>query len=301
MNGVFARLAALLGDPPVRRLAARTLARGALADSLSMLRTLSSPADRRSEKVVSRKHGFVCICVPKAGSRSLITALLNAVADAEVFCLNTEELFAVRPEAKAYFSFALVRHPFARSLSLYQELFVSERVYDADYPNHRRQTGTRAIDPVAGMPFHMRAPAAHLAAPAHKTDKRRRMARRCHGLREVRSFDDFCDWLGTPFGSDRHADRHFLSQHAHIRMADDRLPDVVGHLEHWESDLAAVAERVGMPMPNLPTLNTMAGWHVAPAKLADAQAVAEALLTERNKKLLRRRYAADLALGGYQA
>ena len=127
------------------------------------------------------------------------------------------------------------------------------------------------------------------------------MAARCYGLGEVASFDDFCDWLCTPFGGDAHADRHFLSQYAHIRMADGRRPDVIGHLEQADTALAAVAERLGLPKPELPLLNTMAGWHVTCAKLAEAQCAANAHLTDRNKTLLRKRYAADFAIGGYRA
>ena len=300
MSGALKRLAALVGNPEARQLIAGALARGAFADVRRMAHTLSSRPDRRSEKVVSRTHKFVCVCIPKAGSTSLINALLNAAPDAEVFRLSIDELLASRPETRDYFSFALLRHPFARSLSLYEELSSSEAVYDADYENHR-QTGTRVVDPTDGRSFRLRAPVAETAAPARKAEKRRRMASRCYGLREVASFDDFCDWLCTPFGADAHADRHYLSQCAHLRRADGRRPDVIGQLEQADTVLEAVARQLGMPKPALPRLNTMAGWHVAPAKLAKAQSAANAQLTERNKALLRKRYAEDFALGGYRA
>lgn len=301
MRSALERVAALAGDLPAQRRIADALARGAFADALAMTRTLSATPDRRSEKVISMQYKFVCVCIPKAGSRSLLTALQNAVADAEVFSLRTDELFALRPEAKRFFSFALLRHPFARSLSLYQELFFSEAVYAADYDAHRRQTGTLARDARSGETFRLRAPASELAQPARKEEKRRRMMRRCYGLQDVRSFDDYCDWLGTPFGADAHADRHYLSQHAHLRMDSGRLPDFIGRLETAAADLGRVAEHLGLPEPTLPMLNTMAGWHVAPAKLVEAQAAAQTRLTERNKALLRARYAEDFALGAYCA
>ena len=49
----------------------------------------------------------------------------------------------------------------------------------------------------------------------------------------------------------------------------------------------------------LPLLNTIAGWQPTPEALTVARSAAAAHLTERNRALLRARYAADLSLGGY--
>ena len=264
-----------------------------------MLRTAGFKPDRGNEKVVSRKYRFVCICIPKVASHSLMAALSNVDADIEIFDLSIDELFAARPETARYFVFSFVRHPFTRALSLYQELFLARDVYAADYHAHQDQTQPRFFDPAAGQSFRLRRPAAVAARPERKDEKRRRMTHAYYGLGETRSFDDYCAWLNTFFAADAFADRHFLSQHAHTRTGGDRPPDFLGRIEHLDADLGALAERLGMPKPVMPTLNTMAGWHVAPEALAEAQAAANASLTDRNKALLRRRYARDFALGNY--
>lgn len=298
-RGLRRSLAALPAHPQATRLIARAMARGTFADALHMLRTTGLQPDRRNEKVLSRKYNFVCICIPKVASHSLTVALSNVDADIETFNLSIDELFAARPEAARYFVFSFVRHPFTRALSLYQELFLAREVYAAGYHAHQDQTTRCFLDPVAGRSFRLARPAAVAARPERKDEKRRRMVHRHYGLGRVRNFDDYCVWLNTFFAADAFADRHFLSQHAHTRICGDRTPNFIGRVENLDADLSVVAERVGMPKPVVPTLNTMAGWHAAPAALAEARAAASASLTDRNKALLRRRYARDFALGNY--
>ena len=82
-----------------------------------------------------------------------------------------------------------------------------------------------------------------------------------------------------------------------IRLPDGRLPDFVGRLETFEEDLERIAGRLGMPVPRLPMLNTMAGWTTSsPDALKQARAEMAPCLTEENKALLRTRYAEDLEL-----
>ena len=299
MKGLRRALAALPAHPQARRLIARALARGAFADALRMLRTAGCQPDRGNEKVVSRKYNFVCICIPKVASHSLMVALSNVDADIEICNLSIDELFKARPETARYFVFSFVRHPFTRALSLYQELFLAREIYAKGYHAHEGQTASRFFDPVAGRSFDVPRPAAIAARPERKDEKRRRMIHRHYGLGKVRNFDDYCDWLNTFLAADAFADRHFLSQHAHTRIAGDRSPNLIGRFEHLDADLAAVAERLDMPKPVMPTLNTMAGWQPAPEALAKARTAANADLTDRNKALLRHRYADDFALGNY--
>ena len=299
MKGLRRSLAALPAHPQARRLIARALARGAFADALHMLRTAGCLPDRGNEKVVSRKFNFVCICIPKVASHSLMVALSNVDADIEICNLSIDELFTARPKTARYFVFAFVRHPFTRALSLYQELFLSREIYAKGYHAHEDQTASRFFDPVAGQSFRLMRPAAIAARPERKDEKRRRMIHRHYGLGKVHDFDDYCDWLNTFLAADAFADRHFLSQQAHTRIAGGRAPNFIGRFEHLDADLAAVAERLDMPTPAIPTLNTMAGWQPAPEALAKARTAANADLTDRNKALLRQRYADDFALGNY--
>lgn len=194
-------------------------------------------------------------------------ALIRADPDAEVFFnRSVHDVYAMRSEARDYYSFAFVRHPFDRALSFYRELHFAHTIY----------TGEQAV---------------------HKMEKRQMLFDGYFGLAETGNFDRFCRWLNTAYGSDAFADRHFLSQHMQIRLEDGRLPDFVGRLETVDADLGRVATHLGMRPPMLPMLNTMVGWQAGPKALQTARSAAgNACLTERNKALLRTRYADDLEL-----
>lgn len=295
-------LAGLAGNLPMMRQTVRALARGGFADALRMARTARLSPDLGTEKIVSSKYRFLCICIPKVASRSLMAALRNADPEAEVFYkMRIGEVYAVRPEAREYFSFAFVRHPFTRAFSLYWELLCSAAVYAAGYHRYRGRWNTFFFDPVAGRRVRLRPPLADLALPAHKERKRRMLFAKFYGLDRTNGFDDFCEWLATPWGSDTVADRHFLSQHMQIRLNGDRLPDFVGRFEQLDADIERIARRIGMPTPALPMLNTMAGWQSTPDELAAARSAISACLNDRNRKLLASRYAGDFALGGYSS
>ena len=109
-----------------------------------------------------------------------------------------------------------------------------------------------------------------------------------HGVRPDMSFAEFCRWLNTPYGSDLFADRHWLSQHRQIRLPDGSLPDFIGRYECLDTDWKTVTARLGLPSRPLPRLNANPGAMVAEEHL-DGETVA----------LLRRRYAEDFRLGGY--
>ena len=134
-----------------------------------------------------------------------------------------------------------------------------------------------------------------------KKEKRRRFFYRMHGLAEATGFDDYCQWLHTPYASDAVADRHILSQHLQLRLNDGRLPDFIGHIENLDADLQRVAEHLGLPKPALPLLNTMADWQATPTAMQAARSTANAILTQSSKALLATRYATDLELGDYTA
>ena len=96
------------------------------------------------------------------------------------------------------------------------------------------------------------------------------------------------------------ADRHFLSQHRQMGLADGRLPDFVGRHENLDEDWQRLAAHLGLPATPLPLMNTMAGWRADADALKTARLAAmEAHMTERSKTLLRTRYAEDFRLLGY--
>ena len=247
--------------------------RGRREAAQDVLRLLTRGPDVRAEKIVSRRYRYVWLCVPKVASRSLIRGLRAVDPEAELVLQKTiAEVHEAHPEAREYYSFAFVRHPFRRALSFYSELFLFTPQYYARSPD---------------APIHL------------KMEKLRRFAADFPGLAETKSFEDYCRWLRTPYGRDTFGERHFLSQHLQIRMEDGQLPDFVGRHETLDEDLAKVSATLGMPVPSLPLLNTMSEWEGRPDKLRAARAEREALLTRRCKALLRSRYRDDLRLFGY--
>ena len=121
-----------------------------------------------------------------------------------------------------------------------------------------------------------------------------------HGLAETRTFADACAWLGTPYGSDAFADRHWLSQHRQIRLPDSRLPDYVGRFERLDEDFATVARHLGLPTTDLPVLNTQAGWTATAEVAAALREATAARLSDDTRAQLRERYAEDFGLWDYE-
>ena len=256
----------VLRQPPVVKEVGGDLVRGRYRDAVGKARTASRRPDE-AEKVLSSRYRYLWLCNPKVASRSIMAALRHGDREAEVIRgASVEDIYAQYPAAKSYFSFAFIRHPFDRALSLYSEMRCFRERFDG---RHRRL----------------------------KTERQRYFARAFYGLAEVETFDDYCAWLNTYYGADAFANGHFLSQHLQIRLPDGRLPDFVGRLESIDDDFRHVAERVGLPCAALASLNTLLGWQPpSPQALQAAREQRRQLLTVRNEAQLRRRYAADLEL-----
>lgn len=276
---------------------AEALSRGAVQDAWRMARTARLSPDLGAEKVISHKYRFLCLCIPKAASRSIRAALRNVDSEVEVvYDRSIHDLHTMRSRVKDYYSFAFIRHPFTRTLSWYWELFFVADAFGKTYHLYRHRRDRSFFDGTAGRSVSLRSPLSELAAPSRKKEKSRWFFARYYGLKETTGFEDTCRWLNTPYGSDAFADRHFLSQHVQIRLEDGRLPDFIGRFENINADLKYVADRLDMPAPALPMLNTMAGWQTTRHDLEAVRAEREVQLTERNKALLRTRYARDVEL-----
>lgn len=257
------KLAAVPLNPSLASGIAGALFRGEFKAARGMA---AQTRDLSAEKIVSQKHRFLWLCNPKAASRSIIDALRRADPNAElIYEKSVFDIYEMYPEVQGYYSFAFIRHPFDRALSFYAEMrfFRNHSVGKGRFLKEQRQRRYRDMFP---------------------------------GLTEVNTFDGYCDWLNTTQGSDLLADRHFLSQHVQIHLPDGCLPDFIGTLENFDYDFNRVAEVLGMPVPKLPMLNTMAGWQPPAAAVKAARADMSACLTERNRALLAKRYAADLDL-----
>ena len=127
------------------------------------------------------------------------------------------------------------------------------------------------------------------ALALREPDARRWFIEPWHGLRTGMCLAELCRWLETPCGADAFADRHWLSQSRQLAAGDGRMPDFIGRYETLEADWRALSERLRLPPVPLPRLNVSAA---GPADEAGPDRDIAALL--------RRRYAADFALGGYR-
>ncbi len=222
-----------------------------LRRALAPMRTVLRRADRRAEKIVSHHYRFVWICNPKAASRSLIAALLDADPQALLVRGQTlEQVYAAHPEARAYRRVAFLRHPVDRTRSFFAD-------------KH--------------------------ALALSDADARRWFIDPWHGVEAGMDFAAFCRWLETPWGSDAFADRHWLSQWRQLADRYGRLPDFLGRYETLEADWRRVCEALGLPRAPLPRINVSGA--AREAIEVDAASAAR----------LMRRYARDVALGGYGA
>ena len=297
MNSILRRTLNAWPTLAVAKDVANALSRGAVQNAWRMARTVRLKPDLGAEKIISHKYRFLCLCIPKGASRSIKAALRNIDPEVEVvYDQNIDDLHAMRPRVKNYYSFAFIRHPFARTLSWYWELFFAADIYATTYHLYQRRREHSFFDVTAGRTVSLQFPLSELATPSCKEEKSLRFFARYYRLKETAAFEDVCRWLNTPYGSDTFADRHFLSQHVQIRMQRGRLPDFIGRFENINTDLGRVAEHLGMPVPALPMLNTMAGWQTTGGALETARARREVQLTERSKALLRTRYAHDVEL-----
>lgn len=222
------------------------------------------------QTVVSRKLRCVWIRIPKTASMSTMAAMLGSDPDCEVFRMNYAEVYELHPEAREWFTFAFVRHPFERALSFWWGIHFAHERY-----TERADVQKRRSD---------------------------RVFKRCYGLAETRDFDAYCRWLRTPYAADSCVDRHVASQSALISAAAGargRPLDFIGRMENLDADWSWVAARIGASIPKPPLLHSAVGWEAAPETVKAARAARAGLLTERNRALLAARYADDLTLGGY--
>ena len=267
-----ARLAALV-LPFDRHGVGRDLAgaawRGGVAGARRVAGALTRPPDFE-ETIMSRRLRCVWIRIPKTASESTLAAMLGSDPDCRVFKMNYAELYELRPEAREWFTFAFVRHPFERALSFWSEIhFAHERYADRADVQKRRSDY---------------------------------MFERCYGLSETRDFDDYCRWLRTPYAADSCVDRHVASQSALLAAAAGgrgRPLDFIGRMENLDADWRRVAARIGASIPKPPLAHSAVGWEAAPDAVKATRAARAGFLTERNKALLAARYADDLELGGY--
>ena len=126
-----ALLAAVAPEPDhaaVARDLADALRDGDRDRAFAIASTARRSADRRAEKIVSRRYRFLWICNPKVASRSLIWALRATDPDALLIRGATVgDIHRVWPDTLDYYTFAFVRHPYARANSFYADKIAGAR------------------------------------------------------------------------------------------------------------------------------------------------------------------------------
>lgn len=246
---------------------AGSVAHGDWKQARRMALTATHPTELTAPKVVSPRYRCVWFSCTKVASRSILSVLVGTDPDCKVYQLTAADLYRRLPNARKWFSFAFVRHPFHRALSCWFDLHVALRHY------------SDRID--------------------IQTRKRDHLFSRYHGLADTQEFDAYCEWLNTPYGADKCADVHFMSLDPQLRDDHGRLPNFIGRFEDLREDWLRVAMRLNIPVPKLPLLHSGVGWEAAPEDVRAMRSSRAALLTARNRALLAKRYAKDMKLGGY--
>ena len=243
--------------------------RGGMDEVRRVVRSLTRPP-AFGGTIISRKLRCVWIRISKTASQSTLAAILSSDPDCEVFRMNYAEVYELRPEAREWFTFTFVRHPFERALSFWSEIHFAHERY------------------------------AEQAAAQER--KRAYMFEGSYGLAETQDFDAYCRWLRTPYAANSQADRHVVSQSALLAAAvraRGRPLDFIGRMESLDGDWRRVAARIDAPTTELPLAHSSIGWKALPEAVQAARSARTRLLSERNKALLAARYADDLELGGY--
>ena len=109
-------------------------------------------ANYRTDVALVPGRKLLYVAVPKAASRSLLHFLLgqqgrNEVGPAIIHKKSLEELFRIRPEARGYFKFTVVRNPWSRVVSVYNQKIRS----DDPFITARLLKGRNGLSP--NMPF----------------------------------------------------------------------------------------------------------------------------------------------------
>lgn len=220
-------------------------------------------ADLRSEKVVSDRFRFVWVGIPKAATRSILTALVREPEvdlGARVRREPLHELLRIVPELSDYYKFTFVRNPWSRVVSCYADKILK--------PN----------------------------------EKALKILERFPDLTPEMAFRDFVVFLSeAEGGSDAGADRHWLSQHRFItdESGSTVLVDHIGASERLQDEFGRICERLSLPSLELPYLNTRVGWRGSAREVTTNPVYYRDFYDAETRDRIARRYARDIDLFGY--
>lgn len=103
-------------------------------------------------------------------------------------------------------------------------------------------------------------------------------------------FEEFVEWLATEPGSDASADRHWLSQTAHLTSAGgESFCDYIGRIEEYEEHIREIERRAGCALPRPPARNVQG-----------EREGYESAYSARGRQIIASRYAGDIERFGYR-
>jgi hypothetical protein len=206
-------------------------------------------ADLSFGSIVSDTYRFAFCGIPKVATKSIRAALLRT-PEIAAFAVdrNAAALAAEDSPYRLHYRFSFVRNPWSRVASCYREKIMIQP-----------KTVVGQLSIIAQHP----------------------------GLFPGLPFDDFVDWLCSEEGSDRCADRHWMSQHVFLADGDGRIAcDFVGRLENIEAGFKAVCEELRLPPIKLPHGNRSSR-RQGPGSYRE-------FYNERTRQLIARRYERDI-------
>lgn len=216
--------------------------------------------DLTTEKIKSHKYKFVWLSIPKAASRSLITALYRKPEgnfETIEYHMSTDRLFIQYPEINDYFKFAFVRNPWSRIVSTYKN-----KIFNDD-ENVKKHIINKHKGLYTGMPF-----------------------------------EKFIKFLLSKAGQDRYSDRHWISQYKLLEKNNKIYLDYLGKMENIEDDLRNICNNIGIPELKIGNLNTRFGWDSS--KIKGKEYYYRNFYNEKTKKMVEKRYEKDINLFKYE-
>ena len=192
-------------------------------DAIRLAKTATMSHDLYSDKLISHRHRYIFIAVPKVASRSIIRALVKADPSVQLVVKSSlGRVYQRFPESAGYYRFGFVRNPMDRLLSCFRDKIQYSTLSENRFKYIRYVFPNFGVNPADGL-------------------------------------DGFCHWLFTPYGAETFSDRHWMSQNRSLMDAQGRLPDFIGCFERLELDWSAVLKEIGLPHVDLPHINASKG------------------------------------------
>lgn len=230
--------------------------------TLRMVKNIVLNNNLASKKIISPKYKFIYISVPKAASRSLVTALYRKpMIDYGSFedHNNYSRLLKRNAHYQKYFKFTFVRNPWSRAVSAY-----------LDKIKNPSQDSIRDI--ISAYP----------------------------GLKPGMEFGEFIYFLYRKTGRyDILSDRHWISQYRFFMFKKKIDIDFIGKIENFSKDLLSLKQKLNLPDLAAPYLNSRLGWRTEEKK--ERNPFYYRRYYDNNlKNLLAKRYKKDIELFNYE-